>query len=94
MSSDINNTFNFYKFKNLQEYQNTDTNQFEEILEVKFYNQKGELYSVMVGIMTAVIIAVSYIIPNISFNFPLDSWAKEGRMNDVCWISSSNCTIL
>lgn len=50
MSSDINNTFNFYKFKNLQEYQNTDTNQFEEILEVKFYNQKGELYSVMVGI--------------------------------------------
>lgn len=35
----------------------------------------------MVGIMTAVIIAVSYIIPNISFNFPLDSWAKEGRMN-------------
>lgn len=35
----------------------------------------------MVGIMTAVIIAVSYIMPNISFNFPLGSWAKEGRMN-------------
>lgn len=33
----------------------------------------SEKYSVTAGIMTAVITAVSYIIPNISFNFPLDS---------------------
>lgn len=42
-----------------------------------FRNDKSlmysEKYSVTVGITPAVIIAVSYIIPNISFNFPLDS---------------------
>lgn len=61
-----------------------------------FRNDKSltysEKYSVTAGIMTAVIIVVSYIIPNISFNFLSDSWAKQRRMSDVCWISSGNCT--
>lgn len=42
--------------------------------------------------MNAVIIVVSYIIPNISFKFPSDSWAKQERASDVCWIWSRNCT--